>query len=117
MGIIRATAYPFRYTNPVHLEQKAAKAAEQERRALERKGKRYMTFQIAGPAWRTTETQREIASVLGRVMNAKPVYERTKQGSVYDRGGTRQAAERSAAGIPSVRISSIRRRRRLCWKR
>ena len=86
MGIIRATAYPSRYTNPVYLEQEAAKAVEQERRALERKGKLYMTFQVAGPAWRTTEAQREIASVLGRVMNAKPVYERTEQGSVYDRG-------------------------------
>lgn len=86
MGIIRATADPSRYTNSVYLEQEAAKTAEQERRALERKGKRYMTFQIAGPAWRTTGAQQEIASVLGRVMNAKPVYERTEQGSVYDRG-------------------------------
>ncbi len=86
MGIIRATAYPSGYTNPVYLEREMSKVMEQERMERERKGKLYMAFRIAGPEWRNTAAQREIAYALGRAMNTKPVYERAVHGSVYDRG-------------------------------
>lgn len=83
MGVIRTTAYPSRYAVSAYHEQKTPAAVEQK---LERKGKLYAAFRIAGPPWDIAQAQRRIAQTLGETMSVKPVYVRNEHGSVYNRG-------------------------------
>lgn len=83
MGIIRTTAYPSRYAVSAYYEQKAHDTMKQ---GLERKGKLYAVFRIAGPPWSAVQAQRKIAQTLGKSMGVKPVYVRNEHGDIYDRG-------------------------------
>lgn len=83
MGIIRATAYPSRYAEPLIREEEAM---EQECMQQERVGKLYATVWVRSPWFREADAQREMARTLGLAMNVKPVYTRNRGGRIYDRG-------------------------------
>lgn len=83
MGIIRTTAYPSRYAVSAYHEQKAHDTMKQ---GLERKGKLYAVFRIAGLPWSAVQAQRKIAQTLGKSVGVKPIYVRNEHGGVYDRG-------------------------------